>query len=178
MWGKFGTLTDPIHRDSYAAISPSRPELSQAGKTVLITGGNSGIGYGIARAFVHASASKVIILGRRADVVASAAKKLKEEDAGPGYKGKVVGIPCDIGDASAVDALWQKLRDEGTVVDVLVLNAAGFSPAKPLLEITEEVWKAYDFNVRAQLQMTERFYKQEGKGATETKVSASIRDLS
>ncbi|KAI3332200.1 NAD(P)-binding protein [Xylariaceae sp. AK1471] len=162
-------LTDPFHNKSYAAISPSRPSLSQAGKTVVVTGGNSGIGYGIARAFAHAQASKIFILGRRAEVVASAAEKLIKE-AGPEYQGEIIGVPCDIGDASAVDALWQKFQADGIVVDVLVLNAAGLSPLKPLLDLgTEAVWKAYDVNVRAQMQMTERLYKQEGKGASDTK---------
>ncbi|KAI1133685.1 NAD(P)-binding protein [Nemania abortiva] len=162
-------LTDPIHNNSYASISPLRPELSQAGKTVVITGGNSGIGYGIAQGFIKASAAKVIILGRRADVVASAAQKLSDE-AGSAYKGEILGLPCDITDAGAVDALWEKFRTDGVFVDVLVLNAAGFAPLKPLLDAgTDGIWKTFDANVRAQMQMTERFYKQEGKGVSETK---------
>ncbi|KAI0431014.1 putative short-chain dehydrogenase [Xylaria sp. FL1042] len=183
MWGKYATLTDPVHKTTYASIDPSRPELNQAGRTVLITGGNSGIGYGIAQAFLRASAAKVIILGRRKDVVAEAAQKLAAEAAGAGYKGQVVGVPCDMTDAAAVEALWARLRDDGVVVDVLVLNVAVFAPKKPLLEIgTSEVWKIYDANVRAQMHMTERFYKQEGKGASETKnlvhvSTASIHDF-
>jgi NAD(P)-dependent dehydrogenase (short-subunit alcohol dehydrogenase family) len=170
MSGKYATLTNPVHKDSYAAISPTRPSLSQAGKTVVIAGGSSGIGYGIARAFADASASRIILLGRRAEAVAAAAEKLTGE-AGPRYKGKVIGVSCDIGDAAAVDALWQKFHSDGIVVDVLVLNAAGFSPQKPLLEVgTEAIWQAYDTNVRAQMHMTERFYKQQGKGAADTKV--------
>ncbi|KAI1306932.1 putative short-chain dehydrogenase [Xylaria venustula] len=182
MWGKYATLTDPVHKDSYASIDPLRPELSQAGKTVLITGGNSGIGYGIAQAFIRASAAKVIILGRRKDVVSSAAQALSAE-AGTAYKGEIVGVPCDIGDAAAVDTLWATLRDDGVVVDVLVLNVAAFAPKKPLLEVgTDDVWKLFDVNVRAQLQMTERFYKQEGKGASDVKnlvhvSTASIHDF-
>ncbi|KAI8630435.1 putative short-chain dehydrogenase [Xylariaceae sp. FL1651] len=165
----YPTTTDPIHRNTYPAISPLRPELSQAGRTVLITGGNSGIGYGIAHGFIQASAAKVIILGRRAEVVASAAQQLTRE-AGPDYKGVVVGLTCDIGDATAVDALWQQLRAEGTVVDVLVLNATGLPRAVPLLELgTDALWQVFDVSVRAQMQLTERFYRQEGKGASETK---------
>ncbi|KAI1108876.1 NAD(P)-binding protein [Nemania sp. NC0429] len=168
MFAKYA-ITDPFHNASYAAISPDRPELSQSGKTVVITGGNSGIGYGIAQGFVAASAARVVVLGRRAEVVASAAQKLARE-AGPAFKGEVLGLLCDITDAAAVDALWDKFRADGVVVDVLVLNAAGFAPLKPLLDLgTDGVWKTYDANVRAQLQMTERFYKQEGKGSSATK---------
>ncbi|KAI0195998.1 putative short-chain dehydrogenase [Xylaria flabelliformis] len=169
LFGKYATFTDPIHKTSYAAIDPSRPELSQAGKTVVITGGNSGIGYGIAQGFIKASAARVIILGRRPDVVASAAEKLIVE-AGAKFKGEITGLVCDIGDAAAVEGLWKKFHADGIVVDVLVLNAAGFAPTKPLLDVgTEGVWKTFDTNVRAQMHMTERFYKQEGKGASDTK---------
>ncbi|KAJ8104916.1 hypothetical protein ONZ43_g7632 [Nemania bipapillata] len=111
-------LTNPFHNNTYAGISPSRPELSQAGKTVVITGGSSGIGYGIAQGFVAASAARVIILGRRADVVAAAATRLASA---PGYAGRVDGVPCDIADPPAVDAFWDRLRADGVVVDVLGL---------------------------------------------------------
>ncbi|KAI0815863.1 putative short-chain dehydrogenase [Xylaria sp. FL0064] len=170
MWGKYANLTDRVHKNTYASIDPSRPELSQAGRTVLITGGNSGIGYGIAQAFLRASAAKVIILSRRKEVLAEAAQRLAAEGAAAGYKGEVVGVPCDMNDPAAVDALWARLRDDGVVVDVLVLNVAMFAPKKPLLEVgTSEVWKIFDANVRAQMQMVERFYKQEGKGASDIK---------
>ncbi|KAI1170550.1 NAD(P)-binding protein [Nemania sp. FL0916] len=179
MFDKFA-LTDPVHRASYAGIDSKRPELSQAGRTVVITGGSSGIGYGIATGFVAASVARIFILGRRSDVLASAAKQLTETD---GFSGEVIGLQCDMMDAAAVDTLWDKFRAEGVVVDVLVLNATGHVPLGPLLELgTSAVWKVFDANVRAQLQMTERFYKQVGKGASETKnlvhvSSASIHEF-
>ncbi|KAI1744080.1 putative short-chain dehydrogenase [Xylaria scruposa] len=183
MFGPYATLTDPVHKMSYAAIDPLRPELSQAGKTVVITGGNSGIGYGIAQGFVKASAARIIILGRRPDVVASAAQKLTVE-AGAKFKGEVTGLVCDMGNAAAVDALWKKFHADSIVVDVVVLNAAAFSPTKPLLDVgTEGIWEVFDMNVRAQMQMAERLYKQEGKGASDTKYlvhvsTAAIHDFS
>jgi hypothetical protein len=50
-------ITKTVHRDVYPAISPSRPELSQAGRVVLVTGGGTGVGHSIARSFVRASAT-------------------------------------------------------------------------------------------------------------------------
>jgi hypothetical protein len=37
-------ITKTVHRDPYPAISPEKPENSQAGKIIIITGGGSGIG--------------------------------------------------------------------------------------------------------------------------------------
>lgn len=37
-------FTKNAHRDEYPAINPSSPELSQAGKVVIITGASKGVG--------------------------------------------------------------------------------------------------------------------------------------
>jgi NADPH:quinone reductase-like Zn-dependent oxidoreductase len=55
-------VTKTVHRDVYPAISPSRPELNQAGRVVLVTGGGTGVGHSVARAFVRAAADTVIII--------------------------------------------------------------------------------------------------------------------
>ncbi|KAI0432750.1 short chain dehydrogenase [Xylaria sp. FL1042] len=175
MYGKYAALTDPIHNNTYDAISPLRPELSQVGRTILISGGTAGIGYGIARGFVKASAARVIIIGRRVEVLAKAAKDLGQE----ADKTEVVGIPCDVSNEEAVEALWDKLKSGGIRVDVLVLSAVMFPPNKPLRDIsTAETWKLFDMNVRAQLQMSERFYRQEEKGGSETKYLVYVSSVS
>ncbi|KAI2471042.1 NAD(P)-binding protein [Annulohypoxylon bovei var. microspora] len=177
----FETLTHTAHRTSYPAISPLRPELSQAGKTVLITGGSAGIGYAIAQAFVQARAAKVIILGRRPSIVSAAASslaQLAEETVGASSRTEVVGLECDMGSAAEAAALWARLAGEGTVVDVLVLNAASIPSTKPLLDMGAELWTTYyDVNVRAQLDFAGRFYKQQGKGAGEPKYLIHVSTL-
>ncbi|KAM0461195.1 hypothetical protein ACHAPV_004511 [Trichoderma viride] len=152
------------HRKPYAAISPSRPELSQAGKTVVVTGGNSGIGYAIARNFIKASAKHVIILGRRQEVVKSAAEKLSKEADGFGSSTVVEGKVCDVASLESTAAFWEDLQRNGVYVDVLVLNAASHSEVAPILENgLRNVWASFEANVRSTLDFTERFYKQTGK---------------
>ncbi|KAK8097046.1 hypothetical protein PG999_012990 [Apiospora kogelbergensis] len=128
------------------------PELSQAGKNVLITGGGGGIGLHIAKAFLQASAAKVVVVGRRDD-------------------SQVMGLQCDIAKSADVERVWGVLKTQGVHIDVLVLNAA-VAPAKfgPILELgTKGVVDIFGINMFGCLEMTEHFHKQEGSSAGSTK---------
>lgn len=150
------SFTKTVHRTPYPEISPSRPELSQAGKTVLITGGHTVIGYAIARAFAQASAERIVIVGRRSDLVPSAASRLGAQFP----EVKVSGRVCDVSDLAAVDNLWKDLAKEDIIVDVVVLNAAKVSTA-PILDLGRDaVWSEYLLRVRTNLDFSERIYKQ------------------
>lgn len=164
-------FTESFHKTPYPTISPSRPELSQTGKTVLITGGNAGIGYAIAEAFLQASARKVIITGRREKATKEAATHL-----GSQYpNAEAIGLVCDMSHPKSVDELWSLLEKEGTTIDVLVLNAVKVPNTKPLLENgIEATWEDFDANVRAQLQMAVRFNEQSGETVTGPRVLINV----
>ncbi|GIJ83132.1 hypothetical protein Asppvi_001651 [Aspergillus pseudoviridinutans] len=153
-------FTQTVHNAPYPAIAPSRPELSQAGKTVLITGGHTGIVYAIARAFAQARAKRLVIIGRRDNLVASAAAHAAARLASEFSSTQTVGLRCDIADVVSVDRLWNGLANDNIFVDVVVLNAARFS-AQPILDLgRDKVWKEYITNVRTHLDFTERLYRQ------------------
>ena len=83
-----------------------------AGRTILITGGGSGIGLALAKKFVELG-NKVIITGRSQDRLTKAA-------------GEVPGIetyPCDVADAEQITALAAKVSAAHPSLDVLVNNA-------------------------------------------------------
>lgn len=162
------------HKAPYAAISPTRPELSQAGRTVVVTGGNSGIGYAIARAFITASAKRVIILSRRPEIVKSAAAKLAEEAKQLGSGTVVEGRVGNVASLESTAGFWAGLEKDGIFVDVLVLNAAAGGAVAPLLQTGRDgVWADFEANVRSILDFTERFYKQLGNGVASQKVGGS-----
>jgi NAD(P)-dependent dehydrogenase (short-subunit alcohol dehydrogenase family) len=156
-------VTKTVHRDIHPAISPLRPELSQAGRVVLITGGGTGVGYSIARAFVRASADTVIIIGRRADVLATSAARLEEEAKATGTKTKVIARTCDVVNLAEVETFWQELATKGITVDVYIANAAKFTEPRPILELgADEAWSQMEVNVKSPLYFVDKFYAQPG----------------
>ncbi|KAL4958626.1 SDR family NAD(P)-dependent oxidoreductase [Aspergillus stella-maris] len=148
-----------IQRFPYEAIDPHRPQLSQKGRTVIVTGGSSGIGYAVSRAFAEASADRVIIVGRRPAAVTEAAASLSTEL--PWYQGKIDGRLCDIASLESIEHLWKSLEDEGITVDIVVLNAASFSVERPVLEIgVETLLEDYTVNVLASYRFAQLLSKQ------------------
>lgn len=81
-------------------------------KTVLITGGGSGIGFEIAK-LLNAKGNKVIIVGRTESKLEAAIEVLPN----------LIGIRCDINDADDVKKLIQKVSTEFPKLSVLINNA-------------------------------------------------------
>ena len=92
--------------------------LDVADRVVVVTGGSSGIGYAIARAFAFERA-RVVIAARRQEPLEAAAKTIAAE-AGT----RVVPITADTTDQSQVDRMISKAADMFERLDVLVNCAA------------------------------------------------------
>lgn len=123
------------HRAPYAAISPSRLELSQEARVVVVTGAAEGIGHAIARSFGKAGAAKVIITGRRKGALDEAVATLTKSTTLTIFEGRVQ----DASDIANILDFWNKLDEEGIVVDVLVLNVAAVSASRSILELGYKV---------------------------------------
>ena len=159
---KLIALTKRVHNRAYDAILPTRPELSQADKTVLITAGTGGIAYAIARNFGIAGAEKVIITGRSEERLKTAVKSLTDElhAIDPQSKTKYDGRVCQVADPSSIDALFDGLSKENTIVDVLVLSAAEIGLGKIKDQTWDGVWEQFIVNVRSLHQFRDLFEKQ------------------
>ena len=116
------------------------------GKTVLVTGGTSGIGEAIARAYA-AEGADVVITGRSEERGRRIADSLTRDGA------RVRFIGADLGDIADV----RRLADEVDHVDVLV-NNAGVFPFGPTAETDSEVFdSAFAVNVKAPFFLTGAF---------------------
>jgi len=91
------------------------PDLLQS-KRILITGGGTGLGKGMATRFLDLGAT-VYICGRREEVLQSTANELKS-------KGSIHAIPCDVRNLEAVEQMIETIWKDGPL-DILVNNAAG-----------------------------------------------------
>jgi len=92
---------------------------SQAGRSVLVTGGNRGIGLAIAKAFVEAG-DKVAITYRSGDVPEG-----------------MLGVKADVTDMASVDAAFTEVEAAHGPVEVLVANA-GITRDTLLLRMSED----------------------------------------
>ena len=100
------------------------------GKTALITGGNSGIGFATAQRFLCEGA-QVVITGRRADAVAEAVEAL-----GKG----ATGIVADASKLDDIGPMIDQVRKSVGKLDVLFLNAG----IAPFANLEEQSAEAYD----------------------------------
>jgi uncharacterized oxidoreductase len=81
-------------------------------RTVLVTGGTSGIGLGISEAFQQ-SKSRVIVCGRHREKLSAVNEKYPD----------IVAIPCDVGDAGQRKKLAEEVLRRFPDLDILVNNA-------------------------------------------------------
>lgn len=103
------------------------------GKVALITGGNGGIGLGMATGLAEAGAT-VILAGRNAAKSAAAVAALRARDR------RADSIECDVTGEREVAALFQEVLARHRRLDILV-NNAGTTVRKPPQDLSLEEWR-------------------------------------
>jgi NAD(P)-dependent dehydrogenase (short-subunit alcohol dehydrogenase family) len=98
-------------------------------KVALVTGGNSGIGLGVAKAYAQEGA-QVAITGRNEKTLEAAAKEI-----GDG----TLAIPSDAGKVADIEAAMKKIKERFGCIDAMFVNA-GVAKLLPFEEVTEEVF--------------------------------------
>ncbi|SFJ42111.1 SDR family oxidoreductase [Amycolatopsis sacchari] len=108
------------------------------GKNVVITGGSSGIGFGVAKFFV-AGGARVAITGRSQATLDAARQQLGEN---------VVTVRGDVASPADLDEMADRVKRELGSVEALFVNA-GITRSSPFESMTEEVYdELFAINVK------------------------------
>jgi NAD(P)-dependent dehydrogenase (short-subunit alcohol dehydrogenase family) len=110
------------------------------GRTALITGGGDGVGLGVARAMTAAGA-RVVLAGRREEVVRDAAATLG---------GEATAVALDVSDLAALSEAVVRLGP----IDILVNNAGNHAKAPALEHGDAEFAAVLDVHLRGAFALT------------------------
>ncbi|GLU56002.1 SDR family oxidoreductase [Dyadobacter frigoris] len=137
-------------------------------KTVIITGGGTGLGKSMATYFLKLGAN-VVICSRRLEVLENTVKELEEKTGG-----KVLAIACDVRKTDEIENVIAKAIERFGQVDALVNNSAGnfISPTERLS------YKAVDTVVDIVLRGTYYFTLALGKYWIENKIKGTVLNIS
>jgi NAD(P)-dependent dehydrogenase (short-subunit alcohol dehydrogenase family) len=103
-------------------------------KVAVITGGNSGIGFGIAEAFRNEGATGTIT-GRNLETLDRSVKEL-----GAGF----IGIKGDVTNMNDLEHIFKTTFDKFGKIDTVVVNAGGIVDGSPMAVITDVTEDNYD----------------------------------
>ena len=107
--------------------------LDLKGRVAVVTGGNGGIGLGMARGMAAAGAA-IVVAGRNREKSGRAVKELQNLGA------QAVAIEVDVADESSVNALIRASGEQWGRLDVLV-NNAGMNIRKQPQDLTLAEWR-------------------------------------
>ena len=114
-----------------------------SGKTALITGASGGIGGAIAKA-LHSAGATVGLSGTRVEPLQALATELGE---------RAHVLPCNLGDADAVEALPKQAIEAMGALDILV-NNAGITRDQIFMRMSDEEWaQVLDVNLTSSMRL-------------------------
>ena len=126
-------------------------DLGLKGKQVFITGGSSGIGLAVARAFAREGA-EVAIGARNRERVEAEASKIAAD-----FGVRALGITVDVSRPDAIEAARRRIEDEFGGIDILI-NNAGTGTEETVMDSTDEKWYAvWDLHVMSTVRTARAF---------------------
>jgi NAD(P)-dependent dehydrogenase (short-subunit alcohol dehydrogenase family) len=169
MAAPFPSPTSTWHSNTYSTLSPTRPELSVKGKIVLITGGGTGIGAETARYFAQAGATRIAVLGRRAQPLLDTKTSIERDRGGV----RIFTAPTDVTKKTQVEAAFAEFLGNDKL-DILVSGAAVVGPLDSIQNVdSEKFLEAVNINIAGSLYVAQTFLKHAAPNATVVEINSS-----
>lgn len=139
--------------------------MSFTDKSVVITGGTTGIGLATAKAFIENGAN-VLITGRSSANLAKAAAEIDSL--------KLKTVVSDTSTLTGISALEKAVEESGHQIDVLFLNA-GIAVFAPIGQVTEEDFDAqFNTNVKGSFFTLQKLLPHLADGSTVLFTSSTV----
>jgi NAD(P)-dependent dehydrogenase (short-subunit alcohol dehydrogenase family) len=165
------SFTKKWYKNTYPAIDPSRPELSAAGKIIVVTGAGSGIGAAIAIAFAKAGADGIALIGRREHTLAQTNSTIKKNYP----QVNVLVATGNVSSKASIDDAFNKISSTFGKIDVFVPNAGSINPPGPVATLDGEAWfECFKINTLGSLYSTQAFIPHAATNAYILNISSGI----
>mgnify|MGYP001130412829 CR=1 FL=1 len=167
-WGSFDYSIIHSFNNSIIMTTGMLRDDALKGKTIIVTGGGTGLGKSISRYLLQLGAN-ITICSRRQSVIDETAKELMDETGG-----QVLAVPCDVRNTADIEAVLAKTIEKFGKVDGLLNNSAGnfISPTERLS------YKAFDTIVDIVLRGTYYFTLAVGKYWIENNIPGTVLNIS
>lgn len=146
-------FTNTLHHDISTSTDPTKSDLSQPYKVVLITGAGRGIGRSIALRYAESGVACIIICARTSSQLDEVEQAIKNINSNV----KVRKLVIDITDEKQVALAAEQVKEEGRL-DVLVNNAGVSCPWVPIIESeVDGYWNVWEVHLKGTYLMLRTF---------------------
>ncbi|KAK4494462.1 hypothetical protein PRZ48_014760 [Zasmidium cellare] len=141
---------ETYHRDTYDRIALQNTGFVGKGKTIVVTGGATGIGFATAKAFAKAGVKRVVLLARSKEPL----QRAKDELSSSFPDTETLTYAASVTDFAAMARILDEVKD----IDILLLSAfQTHEQALPLALETSSLQEVFTTNVMASFELVKLF---------------------
>jgi NAD(P)-dependent dehydrogenase (short-subunit alcohol dehydrogenase family) len=139
MFTKKFQFTPTFYHDIYPSIDHTNPDLSQSGRVILVTGAGRGIGKAVVLYFAKVGAKGIVICSRTESELEETRNEIGKVD----REVEVVAVKADVSREDDVKRVFEKSKEAGMRIDMLVSNAGPGASTDKLADSDTDKWWYY-----------------------------------